>query len=47
VADINHTEYQLAGILIRLFYGYRILTWYKIILAFWFFVSQQSQIVGR
>jgi len=47
VADINHTEYQLAGILIRLFYCYRILTWYKIVLAFWSFVSQQSQIVGR
>jgi len=28
------------------FYCYRILSWYKIVLAFWFFASQQSQIVG-
>ena len=46
VADINHTEYHLAGILIRLFYCYRILSWYKIVLAFWFFVSQQLQTAG-
>jgi hypothetical protein len=46
VADINRTEYQLAGILIRLSYCYRILSWYEIVLAFWFFVSQQSQTAG-
>jgi len=33
VADINNTQYQLAGILIRLFYYYRILSCYKIVLT--------------
>jgi hypothetical protein len=46
VADITHTEYQLEGISIRFCYCYRILTLYKIVLAFWFLVSKQSQI-GR
>jgi len=43
VVDI---KYQLSGIVIGLFYCYRILSWYKIVLAFWFSVSQKSPTVG-